>query len=59
MVVAWSFSEKDRMCNEPKYKAVIHIYIFHKHNKATTINWKSSLYKKLTQNKVKEDGQNK
>jgi len=30
MVVAWFFSEKDRMCNEPKYKALIHSHIFRK-----------------------------
>jgi hypothetical protein len=45
------------MCNEPKYKAVIHVYIFHKHTEARTTNYKSSLYKKLTQNEVQEDGQ--
>jgi hypothetical protein len=49
MVVARSCSENDGTCNESKYKTPIHIYIFHKHTEARTINYKSSLYKKLTQ----------
>jgi hypothetical protein len=44
MVVAWSFCEKDRMCNEPKYKAVIHIHIFRKQEYQFVAHW-SKKYK--------------
>ena len=44
MVVAWCFSEKDRMCNEPKYKALIHTHILRKQEYQFVAYW-SKKYK--------------